>query len=252
MEALPVELSGMIAHMASTSDQTGQPYVPTLSHEHVEQVRRWHERAYAEARAEGRGEQSFDYLGARIVVPPEVMPVTRMSHLLGDAVLTEAGAGERVLDMGTGSGVNAILAARKGASVLAVDINPHALAAALANAEHNGVADRVTVRYSDVFSEVEGTFDLAVFDPPFRWFRPRDLLESATTDEGYRAMTTFFRQARQHLAPGGRMLIFFGTSGDLGYLQHLVADCGFSSEVVAQDEMTRDGWRVEYFTFRLS
>jgi hypothetical protein len=48
------------------------------------------------------------------------------------------------------------------------------------------------------------------------------------------------------------VLVFFGTSGDLSYLQQLVADCGFVSEVVARDEMTRDGWRVEYFTFRLS
>jgi release factor glutamine methyltransferase len=167
----------MIAYMASSSNKNGQPYVPTLSDEHVQQVRRWHERAYTEGRrAEGRGEQSFDYLGTKIVVPPEVMPVTPMSHLLGEAVLAEAGAGEQVLDMGTGSGVNAILAASKRANVLAVDINPHALRAAVANAERNGVADRVEVRYSDVFSEVEGTFDLVVFDPPFRWVRPRDLL----------------------------------------------------------------------------
>ena len=180
------------------------------------------------------------------------MPVTAMSHLLGEAVLAEAKAGERVLDMGTGSGVNAVLAASKGANVLAVDINPHALGAALANAQRNGVTDRVEVKYSDVFSDVEGTFDLVVFDPPFRWFRPRDLLEAATTDEGYRAMTTFFRELRSHLTPGGRALIFFGTSGDLGYLQQLVADCGFASEVVAQEELTRNGWRVEYFTFRLT
>jgi release factor glutamine methyltransferase len=226
--------------------------VPTLSKEHVEQVRRWHERAYSEGRAEGRGEQSFEYLGTEIVVPPDVMPVTPMSHLLGAAVLAEVKTGERVLDMGSGSGVNAILAATKGARVLAIDINPHALAAAEANAERNGVADLVEVKYSDVFSEVEGTFDLVVFDPPFRWFRPRDMLEAAMTDEGYRAMTTFFRHLRSHLCPGGRALIFFGTSGDLGYLQQLVADCGFVSEVVAQDELTRDAWRVEYFAFRLT
>ncbi len=233
-------------------DDNAEQYVPTLSQEYIEQVRRWHDRAYKAGRVEGGSEQSFDYLGTKIVVPPEVMPVTPMSHLLGDAVMAETVAGERVLDMGTGSGVNAILAASKGANVLAVDINPHALRAALANADRNGVGDRVEVRYSDVFSEVEGTFDLVVFDPPFRWFRPRDLLEAAMTDEGYRTMTSFFRQLRSHLHMGGRALIFFGTSGDLSYLHQLVADCGFVSDVVAQDELTRDGWRVEYFTFRLT
>jgi release factor glutamine methyltransferase len=74
-----------------------------------------------------------------------------------------------------------------------------------------------------VFSTVDGTFDLIIFDPPFRWFAPRDLLEAASADESYRALTTFFLSARHHLAPNGRMLVFFGTSGDLGYLQQLMA-----------------------------
>ena len=46
--------------------------------------------------------------------------------------------------------------------------------------------------------------------------------------------------------------IFFGTSGDLGYLQGLVDGPGFVSEVIAQDELTRDGWQAQYFTFRLT
>jgi release factor glutamine methyltransferase len=231
-------------------DATG--YTPTMSQASIEQIRRWHERAYGEGRADGIGEQTFYYLGLSIAVPPEVMPVTPMSHLLGDAVLAEVHDGDRVLDMGTGSGVNAILAATKGGQVLAVDTNPRALEAAWANAVRNRVGDRVEVRHSDVFSEAEGIFDLIVFDPPFRWFRPRDLLESAMTDENYQAMTRFFRQARRHLSEGGRMLIFFGTSGDLGYLKKLMTENGFSWEVVARDDLVRDGWRVEYLTFRVT
>jgi release factor glutamine methyltransferase len=122
-----------------------------------------------------------------------------------------------------------------------VDINPRALEAAQANADRNGVSKLVDVRESDVFSEVVGGFDLIIFDPPFRWFRPRDLVETAMADEGYRAMTTFFQQARQHLAPTGRMLIFFGTSGDIGYLRGLLAEEGFSSEVIAHDDLDQGG-----------
>jgi release factor glutamine methyltransferase len=209
--------------MTPGPDGNDRQYVPTLSPDHVDQIRRWHERAYAEGSTEGAAEQTFDYLGISIVVPPGVMPITPMSHLLGESVLAEVRDGDRVLDMGTGSGVNAILAAGRGARVLAVDVNPQALDAAQANAERNGVAARVEVRYSDVFSDVDEVSDLIVFDPPFRWFRPRSLLESAMTDEGYQAMTTFFQQARQHLTSRGRMLIFFGTSGDLGYLERLLA-----------------------------
>jgi release factor glutamine methyltransferase len=180
------------------------------------------------------------------------MPITPTSHLLGESVLADVRPGDRVLDMGTGSGVNAILAASRGAAVVAVDVNPRAIEAATANAHANKVADKVEVRHSDVFSNVAETFDLIVFDPPFRWFRPRDRLETAMTDAGYRAMTAFFRQARSHLSPGGRMLIFFGTSGDLDYLRRLFDEERFLAEVVATDRLTKDGWTVDYFTFRLT
>lgn len=70
--------------------------------------------------------------------------------------------GHRVLDVGCGSGVLAVLAARLGAAdVLAIDVAPEAVAAARANAAANGVADRVRVAATPV-AEVEGPFDLVV------------------------------------------------------------------------------------------
>jgi release factor glutamine methyltransferase len=114
------------------------------------------------------------------------------------------------------------------------------------------VVDRIEVRHSDVFSNVDGAFDLIIFDPPFRGYAPRDLLEAAITDDNYRALTTFFRQARQRLTDRGRMLIFFGGSGDLAYLQELIDEEGFQREVLAQHSLVRDGWQVGYFTFRLT
>lgn len=65
-------------------------------------------------------------------------------------------------------------------------------------------------------------------------------------------MRSFFRQARTHLAPGARMLIFFGTSGDMDYLKRLMAEQGFSWTEVARIEGDRDGIPVEYVTFRLT
>src|SRR5262245_55563256 len=223
-----------------------------MSTEDVERIRCWHERAYREARAEAGEGQTFEYLGRTLVVPPDVHPITGVSHLLGQAVLDEVRDGDQVLDMGTGSGVNAILAASKAAYVLAVDVNPEAVSAARRNAERNGVADIVEVRHSDVFAAVDGEFDLVIFDPPFRWFAPRDLLEMGSSDENYRAMTAFFGEVRAHLSARGRMLIFFGTSGDLAYLRTLADEAGFSTEVLSTQAITREGVRVEYFTFRMA
>lgn len=63
--------------------------------------------------------------------------------------------------------VNAILAASKGAAVVAVDVNLRAIEAATANAHANGLLDRVEVRVNDVFSNVEEVFGLIVFDHRF-------------------------------------------------------------------------------------
>jgi release factor glutamine methyltransferase len=136
--------------------------------------------------------------------------------------------------------------------VVAVEINPQVVEGARRNVIRNGVADRVDVRHSDVFSAVDGAFDLVIFDPPFRWFAARDLLEMASTDEDYRALITFVRNADRHLCADGGMLIFFGTSGDLGYLRQLFAEEGFAAEVVGHRELVKDEMRVDYYTYRVT
>jgi ribosomal protein L11 methyltransferase len=72
-------------------------------------------------------------------------------------------ASKRVLDVGTGSGILAIAAARLGAAeVVATDIDAAALEAARANAERNGVTDRIRFVKSDLLRKVAGKFDLVL------------------------------------------------------------------------------------------
>jgi release factor glutamine methyltransferase len=223
-------------------------YRPPVSGEELERIRSWHDAAYQEMRS--AGEQVGDYLGREIVVPHGVFGPTGTSDLLGTAVLAEVRDTDRVLDMGTGSGVNAILAASRSTDVTAVDVNPAAVAAAAANADRNGV--RITALESDVFSAVTGPFDLMIFDPPFRWFAPRDLLEASIADENYGAMTRFVTSAAEYLAPDGRILMFFGTSGDLDHLYGLIDANGFAREIVASRELVRPTMTVWYHTLRLT
>ncbi len=213
-------------------------------------LRHWHEAASAELHA--LGHQHVTYLGLSLAVPPRVFPPAPMSELLGRAVVDEVRPSDRVLDMGTGCGVNAILAASRSDRVVGVDLNPHAVAAAVANAERNGVAGRTEFCLSDVFDQIDGRFDLIIFDPPFRWFAPRDWLEVAIADEGYRSLTRFMTDLPSRLNPGGRALVFFGTSGDIEYLSHLIDHAGLKSETVASRDLDKDGITVTYSTVRLT
>lgn len=221
---------------------------PSGTPQEQEATRRWQEAVYAELRA--RETETVSYFDFEFVVPPTVFPPQPVSHLLGRSVLTETLATDRVLDVGTGSGVNAVLAASVSDEVLGVDVNPDAVACARANAERNGLTAQF--RECDLFDGVEGYFDLVVFDPPFRWFPARDMLERATTDENYATLRRFVSEVSRYLAPGGRVLLFFGTSGDLGYLDHLVDEASMRRETVATETLHRADTSVDYVVYRLT
>jgi len=230
-------------------NEDAQPstYRPMMTPERAQRLREWHEQALQGFRRDAP--ITVTEHNRTFVVPPDVYA----PHPLGLAVivLDEVREGDRVLDMGTGSGVNGIVAASGSRTVLAVDVNPAAVACARDNAERNGVADRVEVRESDLFQNTPGRFDLIIFDPPFRWFRPRDMFERGTADQNYRTLTTFFDQASDHLEPGGRILLSFGTTGDIDYLHHLITTRGFISSELRKFEGEKDGFAVTYFNYRL-
>jgi release factor glutamine methyltransferase len=77
-------------------------------------------------------------------------------------------AGTRVLDMGTGSGILGILAA-KVARVIAVDLNPYAVRCAKDNARLNNVSGKISFIQSDLFTCLNElhTFDVILFNAPY-------------------------------------------------------------------------------------
>jgi len=85
------------------------------------------------------------------------------SRLLMDSLVVREG--DRLLDMGCGTGVVGISAAMKGAKVWCVDVSPEAVDEARLNCERNGV--EVDAVESDLFAEVPGVFDVVAFNPPY-------------------------------------------------------------------------------------
>lgn len=126
--------------------------------------------------------------------------------------------GERVLDMGTGTGIAALHAAKAGAAkVTAVDINPNAVACARSNALKNGL--KVEAVESDLFAKVEGLYDVITFNPPYlpEEGGPSSWMERAWSGgaDGSDVVVRFLEDAWRFLAPGGRIYIILSSFGSI-------------------------------------
>jgi len=146
----------------------------------------------------------------------------------------------RVLDVGTGSGALALFLARRGAEIVAIDINPEAVCAARCNAVLHGVGEWVRVLEGDLFAGLGGEqFDLILFNPPFYERPARDMADRAWTGgPGNVTLRRFLTEAPAHLAPGGELLVCGSTEAPYttwlarapGYRVRLVARCERISE----------------------
>jgi release factor glutamine methyltransferase len=138
-----------------------------------------------------------------------------------------------VLDLGTGSGVCAIFAARHAQRVVAVDINPAAVRCAGINARLNHLEHRIEVRHGDLFAPVAGErFDLIAFNPPFLRGTPL-----SDRDRAWRAPDVAERFAAElgnHLKPGGCALLVLSTFGDARAFLEQLRQRGFAISVLAK------------------
>jgi len=124
-----------------------------------------------------------------------------------------------VLDMGTGSGIQAITAAQKPevTRVLAVDVNPQALEEAQRNGALAGVSGKIEFRLGDLFHAVgDERFDFILFNPPYLPTHPEESRDEASRawdggPKGGEVIRRFLGEARNHLRQGGRILLILST-----------------------------------------
>ncbi|HUO01767.1 MAG TPA: class I SAM-dependent methyltransferase [Rhizomicrobium sp.] len=114
--------------------------------------------------------------------------------------------GDRVLDLGCGSGVGSVFCAPKAREVVAVDISLPAVKNTEENCRLHGLKN-VTVTQSDMFARVEGKFDLILANAPYidDEFEAED--HQFATSRKY--LPTLVAQAGDHLAADGRLVIQF-------------------------------------------
>lgn len=148
--------------------------------------------------------------------------------------------GERVLEIGGGVGLAAVLAAKAGASVVVTDILPEAVQALRANALINGAG--LDARLGDCYAPVAGErFDLICANPPQMPTPPGrarvDAVARADNGgvDGWEIIDRVIAGARQHLRPGGRLIFtIFAFLGRKAAFSKLEAQ-GFSPTVLASE-----------------
>jgi release factor glutamine methyltransferase len=126
------------------------------------------------------------------------------SYLLQKLVKLETKTTDKVLDMGTGSGIQAKTAYEITKDVKAVDINPECL----------NINNIKTIQ-SDLFNNIQESYDLIIFNPPYLPEDPNEPKDSAlaTTGgkEGHEIIQSFLNQAKQHLNKNGRILLLYSS-----------------------------------------
>ena len=184
---------------------------------------------YDDYRLERIGESQF------LILPSVFNPkVPRTGEFLASMIDSKTvNHDSSVLDMGTGSGVCAIFAAKHAARVVAVDINPAAVRCTAINVLLNDVEDKVEVRQGDLFAAVPGEqFDLILFNPPFLRGTPNDDRDRAwrSSDVAER----FSAGLRDVLKPAGFALVLLSTFGDAKHFLEQFYASGLGVSVLAE------------------
>ena len=148
---------------------------------------------------------------------------------------------DTVLDMGTGCGILAVLAAEKAKRVLAVDINPYAIECAIKNAEMNGARQRIGFRNGDLFQPIkpDESFSLILFNSPYLPSEPdeeRSWIGKAWAGgpNGRKVIDRFVMDAPNFLAAGGKIQLVQSSLSNVDRTLKMFSERKLRAMVVAQ------------------
>jgi len=135
----------------------------------------------------------------------------------------KAGKGQRILEMGCGTGIIALHCAKAGYRVKAADISLDAVENARQNAAVNALD--IDLAVSDLFVKVRGIFDVIIFNPPYLSSQDSEGLSEAERrplvggEAGHEISVRFLEQAPKHIAPGGRIYLLTSSESEGGVLE---------------------------------
>jgi len=136
------------------------------------------------------------------------------SHLMKKYLEKQDLENKKTLDIGTGSGIQAITMAKKNAEVTATDINPEALKKAEEKAQKQGLS--IEFKESDLFQNINQKYDIITFNPPYlpgeKGIGDEEIWRGGET--GLEITEKFLEQLKNHLNSGGYGLTIISSKTD--------------------------------------
>jgi len=167
------------------------------------------------------------YVDERVIVPRSYIGEMMAKGLLSDLEV-DFQAAESVLDLCTGSGCLAILAASQfpNAEIHAADLSKDALEVAKINVKEHGLTDRITLHQGDLFKPLgKQKFDFIISNPPYvakaevdafpPEYQAEPVMAHLGGDDGFDLVRKLITEAPKHLNAGGGLLCEVGTGGEI-------------------------------------
>ncbi|WP_444995310.1 methyltransferase [Aliikangiella sp. IMCC44359] len=152
-----------------------------------------------------------------------------------------------LLDLGTGSGILALVSATRGAIVTAVDINPSAVVNTRRNAELNQL--KINCFQSNLFSEIGQSFDYIIANPPYYPKRPDSDSEHAWyCGSSHEYFQHLFKGLANHSKLNTHIFLIMSDECDLVKIEKIANDNGYCLNIVFE----RKFWLEKNFIFEVS
>lgn len=186
----------------------------------------------------------FEYKGLKIKFHPKVYEPSDDTFLLAkvlENIIPKLSANSEVLEIGTGTGIIAVLLAKKAKHVTATDINQHALNLARENADQNGIKN-IDFIYSDLFEKIKSNknFDLIVFNTPYLRSDETDEIADKELskawkggDSGREIIEKFLNESIKHLKLKGMLVLVESSLSDYKKTLNFFKKHKFTAKVVA-------------------
>ena len=162
------------------------------------------------------------------------------SYLLAENLIINTG--EKVLEIGTGSGIVAMYASQMTDKVVATDINFNAIELAEKNFTSNGIKN-IELLLGNLFEPVKNQkFDVILFNAPYLPTEKSEILDDSLNYafdgglDGRKVIDSFLNEVKNHLNRGGRVQLIQSSLSNVEETISKLKELGFKVEITATEK----------------